>query len=40
VSKLTRDRDDLKKELYWAEMARDQTKAAKALAAEDAIKAR
>lgn len=40
VQALTRERDDLSKKLYWAEMARDQTKAAKALAAEDAIKAR
>jgi len=40
VQALTRECDDLSKKLYWAEMARDQTKAAKALAAEDAIKAR
>jgi hypothetical protein len=40
VSRLTRDCDELSKKLYWAELARDQTKAAKELAAEDMIKSR
>jgi hypothetical protein len=40
VSKLTQERDELSKKVYWAEMARDQTKAAKEIATEDALKAR
>jgi hypothetical protein len=40
VSKLTHEQDELSKRLYWAEIARDQTKAAKEIATEDAIKAR
>jgi hypothetical protein len=40
VSGLRCQRDDLEKKLYWAEMSRDQTRAAKEMAAEDALKAR
>lgn len=40
VAVLTRERDDLSKKLYFAEFARDQTKAAKELAADQMIKAR
>lgn len=37
---MCQERDEFKKKLWFAEMVRDQTKAAKKLAATDAIKAR
>jgi hypothetical protein len=40
LSAVTAERDELAKKLYWAEVARDQHGAAKALATQDAIAAR
>jgi hypothetical protein len=40
LAAVTAERDELAKKLYWAEVARDQHGAAKALATQDAIAAR
>ena len=40
VATLTRERDELAKNLFFAEFARDQTKAAQQLARNDMVKAR